>query len=108
MDIGCDLDDEDLESSEPIQLKNKFDSLISEDHSKPCEEDETQEETLLSLDKQELPEAGVSLHSDKPSQKAKPKGRPRGSKDKKYVGTIRKTRRSKPSPIPLSSLISYG
>lgn len=35
----------DLESNEPIQITNQFDSLLRKDKYEPCEEGETHEET---------------------------------------------------------------
>lgn len=55
---GNGLDEEVLESNDPIQLMNKFESLLSEDQHKPCEEGETQDEDLIASDKEESPHLG--------------------------------------------------
>lgn len=48
------LDEEDLQSSEPIHLTNKFDVLLPEDQHEPYEECDIHEEVLISFNAEDL------------------------------------------------------
>lgn len=69
-------------SNQPIQLMNKFDSLLWKVLYEPCEVSDTYEEDLISSDKEESPELSLPPPPNNPSKNLSPKANLEGLKTK--------------------------